>query len=275
MKLGRDNSRIHENNPFIELAMMSVLGDRKEQQDSYGYRLGDSESIIVLGDGMGGYEGGERASDTVVNTILEEFTEKDENVAPPEFIRNALIKANERVCEISDDRGERIKCGSTAVVILIKGNELFWGSVGDSRAYLYRNGEFAQFTLDHNYLTVLREQRNAGVISEEEFMTKSQDAEALISYVGIGDLKLIDYNDKAFTLEKDDVIVIMSDGLYKLVSDDDMMGIIENFKNIEEALTAMDGKAGNASLITEKPRDNTTIGIIRINQEATDESSKM
>ena len=275
MKLGRDNSRIHENNPFIELAMMSVLGDRKEQQDSYGYRLGDSESIIVLGDGMGGYEGGERASDTVVNTILEEFTEKDENVAPPEFIRNALIKANERVCEISDDRGERIKCGSTAVVILIKGNELFWGSVGDSRAYLYRNGEFAQFTLEHNYLTVLREQRNAGVISEEEFMTKSQDAEALISYVGIGDLKLIDYNDKAFTLEKDDVIVIMSDGLYKLVSDDDMMGIIENFKNIEEALTAMDGKAGNASLITEKPRDNTTIGIIRINQEATDESSKM
>ena len=275
METSRDNSRVHENNQVLEMSLMSVLGDREDQQDSYGYRLGDKESIVVLGDGMGGYEGGRRASDTVVNMVLKAFDEKDEDITPPEFIREALIKANEQVCEISDDRGERIKCGSTAVVILIKENELYWGSVGDSRAYLYRNGEFAQFTLDHNYFTVLCEQRNAGVISEDEFLMKSLDAEALISYVGIGDLKLIDYNDRAFLLEKDDVIVIMSDGLYKLVSDEDMMGIIENFKNIEEALTAMEQKARNISLMLEKPRDNTTIGIIRINQEAEDESSKM
>lgn len=154
--------------------------------------------------------------------------------------------------------------GSTLVSIIIDHKKLFWCSVGDSRGYLMRNGEMVQFTQDQNYNTVLLEKKNSGQLDDYEFQKEMEMGETLISYLGIGNLELIDYSAKPFDLMNEDKIVIMSDGLYKLLSNQEMQRIIENFSNITEALNALDIKAKKNSAKHGTERDNMTIAIIKI-----------
>ena len=87
------------------------------------------------------------------------------------------------------------------------------------------------------------EKANAGLLDEEEFAKEDVRGEALISFLGIGNLALIDYSKSPLELQKDDKIIIMSDGLYKIVSDAEIARILENFNNIWEAVQALEMKA--------------------------------
>jgi len=141
---------------------------------------------------------------------------------------------------------------------------LFWCSVGDSRAYLLRGEEFVQLTQDQNYGTVLNEQLKSGIIDRERYERESVHSEALISYLGMGNLSLIDYNNTPLKLESKDKIVIMSDGLYKQVPLEDIRRVIVNFKDSGEALRALDTKTEKAARRKEKSRDNMTVAIISV-----------
>ena len=259
----KDNQQISDNNSKMEIAIKTVLGDRADQQDSFGYELKQEEGLVVVCDGMGGHKGGKIASSIAVETFLSAYLQCDSCNEPISFLNEITNQANNRILTLKDAAGKPLHAGSTLVALLILGNQMYWSSVGDSRAYLLRNGEFVQFTLDHNYKTVLQEKKNAGLINEAEYESESLRAEALISFLGIGELKLIDYNDKPLSLMKDDKIIIMSDGLYKLVSDDEIFRIVDNFNNIGDALQALDMKAQkNAKNYIS--RDNMTVAIIKI-----------
>lgn len=258
----KDNEFVSDKNSKFELSIFTVIGDREDQQDSFGYELKNEEGIVVLCDGVGGCSGGKIASSSAVDEYLTEYNKAYPVTKAVEFLNETTQKANRRVVSLTDGDGKSMNAGSTIVTVLIRGNELFWNSVGDSRAYLLRNGEFVQFTVDHNYKTVLLEKKNAGLISDEVFEKENERAEALISFLGIGELRLVDYNDSPFLLMKDDKIIIMSDGLYKLVSDDEMVRILDNFSNIDDALQALELKAKKRG--RKVKRDNMTVALIKI-----------
>lgn len=68
----------------------------------------------------------------------------------------------------------KLNAGSTLVAVMLDSSRnLYWNSVGDSRLYLFRDGDFAQITQDHNYTTVLLEKLNAGMIDREEFNSET------------------------------------------------------------------------------------------------------
>jgi protein phosphatase len=157
-----------------------------------------------------------------------------------------------------------LKAGSTLAAVMINQRKLMWCSVGDSRAYLMRNSEMVQLTQDHNYHTVLVEKVNAGLLSEEEFEIENARGETLISYLGIGNLALIDYSKTPLGLEKDDKIIVMSDGLYKIVTDSEIARILDNFNNIGEAVLALETKAKMKAKNNNELRDNMTIALIKI-----------
>ena len=125
-----------------------------------------------------------------------------------------------------------------------------------------RKGEIVQLTQDQNYYTVLLGKRKAGLLDETEFYKESKRGEALISFLGIGNLELIDYSEIPVDLEKEDRIIIMSDGLYK--TDSEILRILSNFKNIEEAVQALEIKAEKNAKSNQKSRDNMTIALIGI-----------
>lgn len=262
MPLENEQQSISEENEVLSLSIISSIGDREEQQDSYGYILKAREGLIVICDGMGGHRGGKIASKCAVETFLTNYdVGKDK-----EYLIECAKSSDLDISEIADENGEILKAGSTLVSVIIRENKLIWCSVGDSRAYLIRNGELVQLTQDHNYHTVLVEKRNAGIITEEEFFSEDKKGEALISYLGMGKLELIDYSETSLELLKDDRIILMSDGLYKLVSDEEIERLLNNFGNVVDAMWALEQKARKNAKNYSVSRDNMTIALIKIKQ---------
>lgn len=259
-----DQQLVKDENAAFQIAAMSVIGDRDDQQDSFGYSLKHDEGLIVVCDGMGGHEGGKKASELAVQAFLEKYDESYLITNKTEMLIDTAKKTDAMICQLKNEQGNLLKAGSTLVSILIDGKKLSWCSVGDSRAYLVREGDMVQLTQDHNYHTVLVQKQNAGLLNEEEFMIENARGEALISFLGIGSLALIDYSEFPLELKKDDKIIIMSDGLYKTASDDEIARIIDNFNNIGEAVQALEMKTKKNSKNSNESRDNTTIVLIKI-----------
>ncbi len=264
MQSHKDNQQIRDENTVFDLAVLTVLGDRDEQQDNFGYLLQDSAGLVVVCDGMGGYEGGKKASRMAVNTFLSCYEQKRSHDDAQGFLQQATLLANSMVKDLQNSSEKLTNAGSTLLAVLIEDNSLSWSGAGDSRAYLLRDDQLVQITQDHNYRSVLNMQKDGSLLDLANLAGKEKKEEALISFLGITELKLIDYNQKPLQLEADDKIVIMTDGLYKLVSDQEMARIIGNFKNISESLLALEMKAKRNAREARIRRDNMTVALLRI-----------
>lgn len=252
-----------ENNIF-EIAAVSVIGDRNDQQDSFGFLLKPNEGLMMVCDGMGGYGNGDLASKAAVECFESNYEKEYPAADIVSFLQNNTVQSNEIVSSLTDKNGEKIKTGSTLAALFIRDSELHWNSVGDSRIYLLRGEQFIQITQDHNYNAVLTEKLNAGLIDSSEYETENEKGEALISYLGIGGKPLIDFNHSPLPVIKNDRFIIMSDGLYKLLDDETIKRIMLNFVNIKEAVQALELKAQKISDSTGQKRDNMTVMIVNI-----------
>ena len=260
----KSSQLIEDGNAFIDIAILSVIGDRENQQDSFGYSLKDGEVLAIVCDGMGGHEGGQIASGLAVKQFLMDYETHYPSDDPLRQMVESLRTSDSIISNLKSEDGSRMNAGSTCVSIVIKGKELHWCSVGDSRAYLLRGEEFVQFTQDQNYGTVLSEQLHAGLISEEQYEKESVHGDALISYLGIGEVSLIDYNKSPLMLESGDRIAIMTDGLYKYVDVPEIQQIIDIFRVNSEALQELDIRARKNARNNGLSRDNMTVAIISI-----------
>ncbi len=259
-----DHQLVKDENYAFQMAALSVIGDRDDQQDSFGYFLKQDEGLVVVCDGMGGHDGGKAASEMAVQAFIAQYAESHPIAKQTDMLIDTAKKTDEMISRLRNDNGDLLKAGSTLISILINRKKLMWCSVGDSRAYLVRDGEIVQLTQDHNYRTVLIEKVNAGLLDETEFRKEDARGEALISFLGIGNLALIDYSENPFELKKDDKIIIMSDGLYKIVTDSEIARILDNFNNIEEAVQALEIKAKKNSKNKNESRDNMTVALIKV-----------
>jgi len=262
------NSIVSAENERLAYSILQVLGDRENQEDSYAYRTleNGSNSIFIVCDGMGGQDVGERASTMAVDKFVNEFDTGRFNANPSQNLVAVTHEANQQVCSITDENGNRMHAGTTLVAVLIQNDNLYWSSVGDSRLYILRNEDFIQVTVDHNYKEYLIEKYNAGEINMANYLKEmsGNKTEALLSFLGLDSLQLINNNVVPFKLMKDDILVIMSDGLYKLLNDSEIKGVIDNFKNLSDAVSMLNQKAEKASDKLNICRDNTTITLVRI-----------
>ena len=253
-----------EENSIFKVSVYSVIGDRNEQQDSVGIEVGEMNGMVVVCDGMGGFENGSFVSQMAVRELLDAYREQSPLQMVSEFFLGSVSALDEKVSNLCDETGRSIRAGSTLSAVYIDNNHLHWVSVGDSRIYIFRNDELIQITNDQNYFYVLNKQLEAGMISEDEYIKESSRGEGLISFLGVGGLPVIDYNARPFGLMPGDQILIMSDGLYKLVPDSEVCSIISNFSNVSEALEALDLKAKKLAEKKNITRDNMSLALIKI-----------
>lgn len=259
----KDNEIFKIQTDRYEIAVLTDIGDRTEQQDSYGFEIGEKGALITVCDGMGGYRGGRRASRLAVKTILDEYKKTTDGGDPIEFLQGTTKKADRAVSSLLGDDGEPFEGGSTMITLLLYMNYLFWNSVGDSRIYLFRNmAEYVQLTQDQNYRTVINEQRRTGVISEIDYKIMGKKADALINYIGIGNIELIDYNVSPLLVRKHDRILLTTDGLYRLIEDKEIAEIICNYGDITEALEALAYKVKRRAMLGRYKRDNMTMVLV-------------
>ncbi len=263
MYIDKDNFLINAENEILNLCFLSSVGDRSDQQDSAGYLLNEKDGAIIICDGMGGHRDGKLASRIGVESFLERIDSIKEGYINKDMIEY-VQDIDEDIADLTDENGEPLRAGSTLVAVYIKGEDLYWVSVGDSRIYILRKDEFIQITEDHTYELALKENIKAGEITEQFYQEEIDKSEALISFLGAGELPLISSNETAFKLQSGDRIILMSDGLYKNLTEDYIKSIICNFTNPSESLTSLDYQSMKNAHKEEKSRDNLTVALINI-----------
>jgi len=220
---------------------------RKHNEDAvYIPEKGDG-CFAVLADGMGGHKAGDVASSLVVSAVVSRLNEADAASITENDIRDALIRANTLVWNESCENVNRHGMGSTATVAAFANGCCYIGQVGDSRAYLFRDGKLFQITKDHSYVQVLVDK---GLIKKDE--AASHPKRNMITRA-VGTERSIDVDTFVVELKKDDVIMLCSDGLSSAVSDGEIAAILsEGLSGASEKLiqAAMDnGGTDNISVI--------------------------
>src|SRR5579872_2187990 len=134
---------------LVDWAYLCDIGTSRDNNEDYaGAVVPDSgDPLFVVCDGMGGHAAGEVASRLGVETMLQQWASG--SGAAHQRLRSALRTANVAVFDASHDAGRR-GMGSTLTALAVSGKEVAIGHVGDSRAYLVRQGQAAQLTADHS-----------------------------------------------------------------------------------------------------------------------------
>ena len=246
------------------LAMKSVIGTRDEQQDCAFQRVDAEKVLAIVCDGMGGHESGGLASAITIEKFKELYETKDPAESFPEFYLKAVDILDELVFHLKNEHGERLGAGTTFVAAAIERDELSWLSVGDSRLYILRNDEFVQVTRDHNYFLRLEQMKLEKEINDNQYESEAVKGEALISFIGMGGIEVMDVNHSPFKLLANDTILLSTDGLYNALCDKEIMQCL-CVRNVEEALSTL---INRVEAKAHPFQDNTTCIIIKYNGEA-------
>lgn len=256
-----DTKKLFASSECVYAGGSSLQGTREYQQDALNVKLrqdretGESRIISVLCDGMGGLEGGERASRLAVSRMMDEL-DTSWNTYPDIYL-DAAMDVNYEVRNLRDqETGRKLEAGTTLTVASIQKNQLYWCSVGDSRIYLYRQGVIQCLTRDHIYGNDLDEMAEKGEITAEQ-AEKTPGRSALTSYLGIRNLERINYNQTSMELRSGDVILQCSDGLYRSLSEMEIAYTIQRYfpdmQKAADSLTSIavgqPGKHDNTSAV--------------------------
>jgi len=249
--------------PGCEVVMRSDIGRRAEQQDhAYAFQ-GNETAYAIVCDGMGGAENGALASrlaiDSMRNRLLQ-YLESGKQIPVQVFLEESLDALDLEVTH----RIGRMKGGTTAVMTYLEEGKLYWASVGDSRLYRFRNGEIRQLTRDHNYFLRLDEELKSGEITREYYEQEAEKGEALISFLGIGGISVLDLTKEPQRLQKGDILLLTSDGLYKALPKE----LIQHVLRSRAALTEKADTLISQIRLMKKTvgLDNTTFILVQIQQ---------
>lgn len=238
-------------NLLFDFAAMTDIGcERTNNEDSYGY---DSErNIYVVCDGMGGRAAGEVASSLAVRTLIEAFGSASRGAGFAEIpvehrLHAAILEANRVVYETAGSDPMLQTMGTTLVCVCLEGNRAVVGNIGDSRAYLIRNGVCIQITVDHS---LIHDAMRAGELTPE--LAALPGVQSIITRaVGVGDSVELDLF--AAELSPGDLLLLASDGLTRYLSADEIAATAAHDVSLADICRAMIGSAkqrGGADNIT-------------------------
>jgi len=202
-------------------------------------------TLAVVADGVGGHKAGEIASQLAVDAIISVVKEGD--ISQPLWtLKSALLEANHTITSAAEGDETKKGMGSTTTCALVIDYHLFIASMGDSRIYLIRDGRIRQLTVDHTWV---QEAIENGVISPQE--ARGHPRRNLIrSYLGSSDpiqpdlrMYLADTEtpeqaeaNQGLSLIPQDLVLLCSDGLTSLVTDEEILTVLEKITDKEQAL---------------------------------------
>ena len=202
----------------VELGQHSHVGmARTENQDFFGYWEPDDDRefdlrgrLAVVCDGMGGHSGGEIASRMAVKAIIEAYkSSSEENVS--EALRAAIESANRTVYGEGVRLKELAGMGTTVTTVVQRRDMVYFGQVGDSRAYLIRGGQMKQMTKDHSLVQQLVDE---GLLEASE-MESHPDKNVILRSLGVK--PQVDVDVSHIPIAASDLFLLCSDGLSGLV----------------------------------------------------------
>ncbi|HEU4588334.1 MAG TPA: Stp1/IreP family PP2C-type Ser/Thr phosphatase [Gemmatimonadales bacterium] len=224
--------------------------------------IGPRGSLFMVADGMGGAAAGEIASRMATDAIYQYLTREwttDPDVSEDRFaerVRLAVEQANRQIYEFAREHAEVRGMGTTATVAGVYGSNLFLAQIGDSRAYLDRNGEVIQLTKDQSLMQRLVD---AGELTEEE-AEQSERRNIILQALGPDPRVKVDLTWQP--LRRGDVLVLCSDGLSGLVRREEIAGVLAEEPDLARACSRLIDLANERG-----GPDNITVVLARFDGE--------
>jgi len=226
---------------------------RELNEDSWRFEeVGEELQLYAVADGMGGHDRGEVASALAIETLFKESfkrckrTKKRDVASLKRLVRNAFQRANRSVLDCGRDNESNM--GTTLTTTLVyQGCEAFFANVGDSRAYLLREGKLEQVTRDHSLVAYLVQM---GELTREQARTHPS-GNILVRSVGSTDDVEIDVFH--IPLMAGDALLLCSDGLWSELPDEEIQQILVSTPDpdiICETLVDRANEAGGKDNIT-------------------------
>lgn len=255
----------------LEFGYISDIGQLRENNEDaalvfFSAALNDNRrplfGVFVVADGMGGHLNGEKAAAIVTETLVSDaiqhiyhpiFATADENFQLPvgDIVTEAISKANQVI------RQNYVNAGATVTALAVLGNMAHIVHVGDSRAYMIREGEIEQITEDH---TVAERLVGGGFLTREE-ADQSPEGHRIYRAVGIFDDVEADTYMRRF--RPGSAILVCSDGLYNLVPGEEIRQVVEAIPNPQAACDQLVKMANDRGA-----PDNVTVILVKMNESS-------
>ncbi len=203
-----------------DFAGRQIRGSREYQDDDYGFcpleqKLDDVDGLLlVVADGMGGYQGGAIASHLVTEAFVEHFCLSRGSMADR---LEGSLRASERALQekIASSEEDLALMGSTLIGIVWTRDGVQWVSVGDSAIYVYREARVKRINADHSLAPLLDEAAQRGEISTEEAVTHPERG-VLRAALTREPLEMFEVRKTPYKLLAGDILLAASDGLASL-----------------------------------------------------------
>ncbi len=179
--------------------------------------------LLVVCDGMGGHVGGKDASEAAVRTIFTDIENAPADTNPGAALKAAIEHAGQVVYDLGGGSANLLRPGSTVVAILSHTGGSEVAHVGDSRAYVMRDGQIYPLTRDHS---MVQQMIDAGVLKPEEAVGHP-DANKITRALGMTATVDVELRPTPFAHQKGDVYLLASDGLCDLVGAQELLGITQ------------------------------------------------
>ncbi len=238
----------------MKVCSLTDIGIRREMNQDYFYSsedpIGALPNLFIVADGMGGHNAGDFASRHVIEVMTSVIRDTPEG-RPDEILREALKKANESLRSYADTHSEKKGMGTTVVGAVLEGHRMTVLNIGDSRLYLVGRDEIRQISEDHS---LVQEMVRRGEI-DEEIARIHPDRNIITRAVGVGDRSDPDIFSEV--LQAGDRVLLCSDGLTNMVSDGEILEILNSEGTLvenTEYLVELANKHGG--------RDNITVIVV-------------
>ncbi|MBH51914.1 MAG: hypothetical protein CL785_02005 [Chloroflexi bacterium] len=228
-------------------------------------------AVLAVADGMGGHAGGEVASKVAIETFFSKIKKSfemhyaegikyyqltsDVKTQITGVIRDAMVESNDAVYRKSLENFKLKGMGTTLTAAVVLNGVAVFANVGDSRGYLISNGELNQVTRDHSWVA---EQVLTGLITEEE--SRSHPNRNIITRsIGTAPSVEIDLEEK--NIQKGDIVFLCSDGLYPVLSENEILNEFKYKKNETVCRKLIDKANDNGG------PDNIAVAIARVESD--------
>lgn len=245
----------------LDVAQLTDVGRKREHnEDNMAYVIPKDPlvmarkgALFLVADGMGGHAAGEVASEIAVDTVSNAYyQDDDEDVATS--LLHAIRRANASIHQRAAENMLRSGMGTTCVSAVLRGSMGYIANVGDSRAYLVRRGQVKQVSQDHSWVA---EQVRAGLLTEEQARTHAQ-RNVITRCLGTqAEVEIDVFREQ---LEVGDSLILCTDGLSGLVSDEELLRIVEQFVPQESVYHLVERANENGG------SDNITAIVVRVQE---------
>lgn len=213
-------------NPAYELGAASTFGTRATQQDYFGVKEFDGALLMLLADGHGQH--GDLAAKLTIDTFRNLFVNKAVVNKPQYFFQRAANAANKKILNVLEERqGE-----SSVAAVMINNAQLFYTLVGNIRVAVFRNGDLIPVSEGQTLDVLAWHRYEQGRISKRETLALL-NKHRCYNFLGQDSFEEIELFSKPIELRKDDLVVVMSEGVFNTLRWKELEEILEQNKSVQ------------------------------------------